>query len=96
MALGAPFRNPPSLHLGGLQGPPSPPKATTSAGEMVPFVDRTFEWGVVIATFLSVLSVVPCHCACLTYFLHPKLREINAVPSTLQLITGTLRTCGAQ
>ena len=28
-------------------------------GEIVPFVNRTVEWGVVIATFLSVLSIVP-------------------------------------
>ena len=35
-------------------------------GEIVPFVNRIFEWGVVIATFFSILSVVPCHCACLT------------------------------
>ena len=27
--------------------------------QIVPFVNRTFEWGVVIATFLSVLSVAP-------------------------------------
>ena len=39
--------------------------------EIVPFVNRTFEWGVVIATFLSVL---PRRCARLTYFLHPQLR----------------------
>ena len=48
-------------------------------GEIVPFVDRAFEWGVAIATFLSVLSIVPRHCARLTYFFHPKLRKINAV-----------------
>ena len=41
-------------------------------GGIVPFVNRTFEWGVVIATFLSVLSVVPRHCARLAYFFHPK------------------------
>ena len=38
-------------------------------------VNRTFEWGAVIAPFLSVLSIVPRHCARLTYFLHPKLRS---------------------
>ena len=43
-------------------------------GDVVPLVNRTFEWGVVIATFLSALSTVPRHCARLTYFLHPKLR----------------------
>ena len=45
--------------------------------ENFPFMHRTFEWGVVIAAFLSVLSVVPCHCARLTYLLHPKPRKIN-------------------
>ena len=43
-------------------------------GGIVPFVNRTFEWGVVIATFLSVLSTVPRRCARLTDFLHPKVR----------------------
>ena len=38
---------------------------------IVPFVNRTFEWGAVIATSVSLLSVVPRHCAHLTYFLHP-------------------------
>ena len=52
---------------------------------------RTFEWGVVIATFLSVLSIVPCHCARLTYFLHQKLRKFDAVLITLKLVTLTLR-----
>ena len=37
---------------------------------------------VVIATFLSILSVVPRHGALLTYFLLPKLKK-NAVPITL-------------
>ena len=60
-------------------------------GEIVPFVNRTFEWAVVIATFLSVLSIVPHYCARLTYFFHPKLREINAVLITLKLITFALR-----
>ena len=60
-------------------------------GEIVPFVNRTFEWGVVILTFLSVLSILPPHCARLTSFFHPKLRKINAVPhSQLPL------PCGAQ
>ena len=52
-------------------------------GESVPFVNRTFERGVAIATFLSVLSTVPRHCARLTYFLHPKLWKTNAVLPTL-------------
>ena len=39
----------------------------------------TFQRGVVIATFLSVLGIVPCHCARLTYFLHPKLRKISVM-----------------
>ena len=54
-------------------------------------MNRTFEWGAVIATFLSVLSVVPCHCARLTCFLDPKLGKINAVLITLKLIAFTLR-----
>ena len=40
---------------------------------------RTFEWGVGITTFSSVLNVVPCHCARLPYFLHPKLRKTTVV-----------------
>ena len=32
-------------------------------GETVPFMNRTFEWGVGIATFLPILSIVPRHCA---------------------------------
>ena len=47
-------------------------------------MNRTFEWGV-IATFLSVLSVVHRRSARLTYFLHPKLRKVNAVLITLTL-----------
>ena len=54
-------------------------------------MNGTFEWGVVIATYLSVLSIMPRHCARLTFFLHPKLRKINAVLLTPQLITLTLR-----
>ena len=51
-------------------------------------MNRTFEWAVVIATFLSFFffwSFVPRHCAHLTYFLHPKIKEINVVLFTLQL-----------
>ena len=48
-----------------------------ATGGIVPFVTPTFEWGV--ATFLSVLSIVPRHCARLTHFLHPKWRKLNAV-----------------
>ena len=73
--------NPAARDLGNYRG----------TGEMVPFVNRTFEWGVAIATFLSVLSVVPRHCARLAYFLHPKLREIHAVLVTPQPITLPLR-----
>ena len=57
---------------------------------IVPFVNRTFEWGVFIATFLSVLSIVPRHYARLIYFLHPKLRKLNVVPITLKLTILTL------
>ena len=60
-------------------------------GETVPFVNRVFEWGVVIATFLSILSIVPRHCARLADFFHPKLRDINAVLITLRLIALALR-----
>ena len=58
---------------------------------MVPFVNRTFEWGVVSAPFLSVLSLGPCLFPRLTNFLHPKLREIDAVLITPQLIALSLR-----
>ena len=63
-------------------------------GAIVLFVNRTFEWAVFIATFLSVLSTVPHHCARLTYFLHPKWRKINAVLIAPQLIALT-GSCGA-
>ena len=59
-------------------------------GEIAPFVNRTFEGGVVIAAFLSILTTVPRHCAHLTYFLHTKLRKINALPTTRKLLTLTL------
>ena len=58
---------------------------------MVPLVNRRFEWGVAIATFLSVLSIVPRHCALLTNFPHPKLRKLDAVLVTPQPITHTPR-----
>ena len=58
---------------------------------MVPLVNRTFEWGVVIAAFLSVLSIVPRRCARLAYFLHPKLRKISEVLITPRLLTLPLR-----
>ena len=44
--------------------------------ELVPVVNRICEWGAVIATFLSVLSIGPRHCARLADFLHPKLKEV--------------------
>ena len=54
----------------------------------------------VITIFLSVLRIVPSDCARLTYFLHPKSREIDAVLISLKLITLTMRrlqcACGAQ
>ena len=53
-------------------------------------MNRTFEWRVVITTILSVLSIVPCQCAHVTYILHPKMRKINAVRMTLKLISCTL------
>ena len=47
----------------------------------------SFEWGVVTAPFLCVLSVVPRHCARLTHFLHPNLRNMNAVLIAPQRMT---------
>ena len=61
--------NPAARNLGNYRG----------IGDIIPFVNRIFEWGMVIATFLSVFSIVRCHSARLTYFFHPKLRAINAV-----------------
>ena len=58
---------------------------------MARFVNRAFEWGVIIAAFLSILSIVPRHCARLTDFLHPKLRKIHAVLIIPQLIALPLR-----
>ena len=63
-------------------------------GETVPFVNRTFVWGAVIATFLSVSSVVPRRRARLTHLLRPKLREIDAVPIPPQPMTIPLRAAG--
>ena len=60
-------------------------------GGILPCVNCIIEWGVVIALFLSVLSIVPCYCARLTNFLHPKLRKINTVLITTQLITLALQ-----
>ena len=62
---------------------PAAPAAHTlgddpGTAEIVPFLNRTSEWGVVIAAFSSVLSVVPYHSARLACFLHPKLREITS------------------
>ena len=64
--------NPAARNLGNYRG----------TGEFVPLVNRTLEWGVMIATCLSVLSIVPRHCACLTDFLHPKLRKIHGGATT--------------
>ena len=41
--------------------------------------------------FCLFFSIEPCHYARLAYFLHPKLRENDAVLSTPQLITLPLR-----
>ena len=64
-----PAPRPAPRNLGNYQG----------TGEVVPFVHRTFEWGVAIATCLSNLSPAPHHCARLTYFLHPELRNFNVM-----------------
>ena len=61
-------------------------------GENIPFLNCTFEWGVVITTFLSILSILPRHCARLTDFLRPKLRKMNAVLIPPQQITLPLRS----
>ena len=57
-------------------------------------MNRTFEWGAAIATILSVLRIVPRHCARLTYFLHTKSMKINVVLIPLKLITLPLRRLG--
>ena len=44
--------------------------------EIIPLVNHSFEWGVVvIATFLSVLSIVPRHCVLFDLLSSPKLEE---------------------
>jgi hypothetical protein len=58
-------------------------------GATGPFVNRTFEWGVVIATLLSILRIVPRHWARLPHVFH-ELRKTNAVLFIPQLITRTL------
>ena len=54
-------------------------------------MNRAVEWGVVITTVLSVLSIVPRHRARLTDFLRPKSRNSNAVLITVKLMTHPLR-----
>ena len=58
-------------------------------GEIIPFVNCTLEWGVVSATFLSVLSIVPRHCARLINFFHSNSRKSNA--ALIPLIIPPLR-----
>ena len=41
-------------------------------------MNRTFEWGVVTATFLSVLSIVPHHCIMFTSFTQIEESECGA------------------
>ena len=55
-------------------------------GEIVRFVKRTFEWGVVIAVFVC-LEYCASPLRSFNYFLHPNSRSINAVLFTLKLIT---------
>ena len=50
-------------------------------------MNHIFERGVVLATYLSILGHVHHLCARLTCFLRPKMREVNAVLSTTQLVT---------
>ena len=106
-ASGAPFRDH-RLYLGagaiavpyGNATPAAPVARNLSnyygTGETVLFVNRSLKWGGSIATRLSVLSIVPRHCAQLTDFLHPKLRKINAVLITPHLMSVPCGACGAQ
>ena len=59
---------------GTLIQPRHPPREIWVIIPESPFVNGTFEWGVVIASFLSVLRSVPRHCARLTYFFDQKKR----------------------
>ena len=59
-------------------------------------VNRTFEWGVAIATFMSVLSVVPRHCTRLTCCLHPNLRKIKCGADHCKANPPPPPPCGAQ
>jgi hypothetical protein len=61
-----------------------------ATGGMVPFVNRSFEWGAGIATSFvrfRALGIVPRRCARLTCFICPKLRGSNAVLITPQPVT---------
>ena len=61
-------------------------------GETVPLVNRTFEWGVIITTFLSVLSpIVTHHCACLTYDLR-RLWHSGSIPLAMPPLLGCIFT----
>ena len=60
------------------------------SGSMYPLC-TVFLNGGAYCNILSILSTVPRQCARLTSFLHPKLRETNAVLITPQLNTRTLR-----
>ena len=73
---------------------PSTPMHHHGAREIVPVVNRIFEWAVALATFLTVWGIVPRHCARLTDSLHPKLRKIHAALVTPRLITLPLRAGG--
>ena len=61
------------------------------SGQIVPFVNRTRERRVVVATFSTILSIVHRHGARWIYFLHLELRNINVVLIIVKLITPTLR-----
>ena len=60
-----------------------------SAVWVILFVARAIEWGVFIATLVSVLSIVPRHCAHLISFVYPQLKNINAVLIAPQLMRCT-------
>ena len=60
-------------------------------GGIESFGNGPVEWGVVIATCVSVLSAVPGLCARSASFLHPKLRGMDAVLLARKLIPLPLR-----
>ena len=60
-----------------------------------PLATGTLEWGVIIPAFFSIFEDCALPLCRLTYFLPPKLRNINAVLMTSQLTTLPLRRAGS-